>query len=54
MGQYEIIMANLKAVLENQDKIIILLEKIFKFLENCKPHIDWVRLFLIYQSFEIK
>ena len=41
MGQYEKIMTNL-------------LEKIFKFLENFKPLIDWVRLFLIYQSFEIK
>ena len=48
------IMSSLKAVLEKQDQTNILLEKIFKVLENFKPLIDWVRLFLIYQSFEIK
>ena len=42
MGQYEMIMSNLKAILEKQDQTNILLEKIFKFIENFKPLIDWV------------
>jgi hypothetical protein len=45
MGQYEIIMATLKALMEKQDKMFILVEKIVKFIENFKPLIDWVRLF---------
>ena len=45
MGQYEMIMATLKASLEKQDKMLILMEKIVKFIENFKPLIDWVRLF---------
>ena len=45
MGQYEIIMATLKTLMEKQDKLLILMEKIVKFIENFKPLIDWVRLF---------
>ena len=47
MGQYEIILANLKTIIEKQDKIFILMDKIYKFLEHFKPLIDWVRLFLL-------
>ena len=47
MGQYEIILANLKTIIEKQDKIFILMSKIVKFLEHFKPLIDWVRLFFI-------
>ena len=45
MGQYDIIMATLKTLMEKQDKLLILMEKIVKFIENFKPLIDWVRLF---------
>jgi hypothetical protein len=54
MGQYKIIMATLKTLMEKQDKMLILIEKIVKSIEIFKPLIEWVRLFLIYQSFEIK
>ena len=45
MGQYEMIMATLKTLMEKQDKLLILMEKIVKFIEIFKPLIEWVRLF---------
>ena len=51
MTQYQILLANLKTVIEKQDKMFILMDKIFKFLEHFKPLIDWVRLFVINQLF---
>ena len=47
MEQYEIIMATLKTLMEKQDKMLILIEKIVKFLEHFQPLIDVVRLFFI-------
>ena len=47
MGQYETIIATLKAILEKQDKILILIGKIVKFVENFKPLIDWVTVLLL-------
>ena len=51
MTQYQIILANLKTIIEKQDKIFILMDKIVKFLEHFMPLIDWVRLFFINQHF---
>ncbi len=45
MTQYQIILAHLKTIIEKQDKILILMDKVVKFLEHFKPLIDWVRLF---------
>ena len=42
MTQYQIILAHLKTIIENQDKILILMNKVVKFLEHFKPLIEWV------------
>ena len=47
MGQYKTKIDTLKAILENQDKILILIGKIVKFVENFKPLIDWVTVLLL-------
>ena len=46
------ILENVKIIIEKQDKILILTEKIIKFMEHFQPLIDWVRLFLLRQSRE--
>ena len=51
MTQYQIILASLKTIIEKQDKSLILVDKVVKFLEHFKPLIDWVRLFFINQCF---
>ena len=47
MTQYQIVLKTLKTILEKQDKMFILMEKIVKFLEHFKPLVDWVSLFLL-------
>ena len=51
MTQFQTILAHLKTIIENQDKILIFMNKVVKFLEQFKPLIDWVSLFLIYQRY---